>query len=172
MRSHYLFRLLGIFICFFVFENCSYGQDEKFKALFIYNFINYIDWPNLNGNNFKIIVLGNNTLASELTGFTSQKKIGQLSISVVPVKSSAEITDCQIVFISHGNNDELAKLVDKSKRNHILIITETPNSCAVGACLNFISKNGSIKFEISKSNIESSGLKVNSGLFNLGILVN
>jgi hypothetical protein len=170
--SSLLIRLVGMICCLFIFEKNSLCQDEKFKALFIYNFINYIDWPKKVNEKFKIAIIGNNDLATELKSFATQKKIGTLTIIVVSSKSSADVKDCQIVFLSHNNIDELPNLIVQSKQNNILLITETPNSCAKGAGLNFILKNGSIKFEISKTNIESAGLKVNSGLFNLGISVN
>lgn len=165
-------NLFGIILGTSISVINSYGQEEKFKALFIYNFTKYIEWPNNNNNDFKIAVIGNNDLVNELNTIASQKKVGTSTINILAAKSSSDITNCQIIFISHNNFSELSKLINKAKSNNILIITESPNSCAQGAALNFVSKSGYLKFEISKSNIENDGLKVSLSLLNLGIVVN
>ncbi len=165
-------KLLGIIFGLWIIAENSFGQDEKFKALFIYNFTKYIEWPAINGNDFKIAIVGNNNLANELNSIASKMKVGQRSINIISAKFSSEIFDCQIVYISNNNIAELSYLKGKAKSNNYLIITETPNSCLLGSCINFVSRNGSLKYEISKLNIENAGLKVNSSLLVLGIEVN
>ena len=165
-------KLLGIICGLWIIEVNSFSQNEKFKALFIYNFTKYIEWPAINGNDFKITILGNDNLVNELNSIASKKKVGQRSINVIAAKSSSEVTDCQIIFISQNNMAELPILAGKAKNNNILIITEKPNSCVQGASLNFVSKNGNLNFEISKTNIENAGMKVSSSLLGMGIVVN
>jgi hypothetical protein len=165
-------KLVGVICFLWIYgENC-FSQEEKFKALFIYNFTKYIEWPSISGSDFKITVIGNSNLVNELTNIASKKTVGQNSINVVSAKSSIEVNDCQIIFISRNNMTELPKLIEKAKNKGILIITEAPKSCSQGSGLNFVLNNGNINFEISKANIESSGLKVSPGLLKLGIEVN
>jgi len=171
-RMSFLHKILWIICGLCLVEGTSNGQEEKFKALFIYNFTKYIQWPgNLEGD-FKIAVIGNKELADELNIVASKKTVGQNTISVTSAKSAASIKQCQIAYISRENMDQLSELVEKAKNSNILIITESPKSCLQGACLNFVSVSGSIKFEISKTNIEGYGLKVSAALMNLGIVVN
>jgi vacuolar-type H+-ATPase subunit F/Vma7 len=172
LRLSLLLRLLGIICGLWIIEENNFGQDEKFKALFIYNFTKYIQWPDNFGNEFVITVIGNSDMVNELSFIATKKTVGQSSITVVNAKSASEVKKCQIVFISHGNMNELSKLIERSKEYNTLIITESPKSCSQGACINFVSMSGSIKFEISKTNLESSGLKVNATLMNLGIAAN
>ncbi len=149
-----------------------YGQDEKFKALFIYNFTKYIEWPVAGASEFKITIIGNLGLVTEMNGIASKMKVGQKQIVVNTAKSADEVSDCQILFVSKNNMTELAKLWGKVKSNKILVITESANACLQGAGINFITKNGNLNFEISKNNIETLGLKVSSSLLNLGTVVN
>jgi hypothetical protein len=171
-RSLLSLKLFVIFCGLFIFGRNCFSQEEKFKALFIYNFTKYIEWPANTGNEFNIAVIGNTLLVNELTTIASKKTVGSNSIKVISVKSSAEIKDCQIIFISKNSMDELPKLIEQGKNNGTLIITEVPKSCSQGAGVNFVLNNGSIKFEISRTNIESSKLKVSQGLLKLGIEVN
>jgi len=165
-------KLFGIICGLWIVQGNLFGQDEKFKALFIYNFTKYIEWPDISGSEFKITVLGDANLVTELVQIASKKAVGLNSIIVSSVKAGSEVKKCQILFISHKNMGELPKLIEKVKGSNMLIITEAPNGCSLGASMNFVTTNGSIKFEISKLNIDNAGLKVNEGLLKLGILVN
>ncbi len=53
----------------------------------------------------------------------------------------------------------------------MLVISEWDNACLKGASINFITKNGNLNFEISRANLQVSGLKVNADLFALGKVV-
>ena len=173
-KSRYLFLLTlsGIIFGLWLTEGNTFSQEEKFKALFIYNFTKYIEWPAVSGDNFKVAVIGNNDLVNELNNISTKKKIGQLNMSIIKAKSTSEVSKCQVIFVADNSYSELPELIDKAKKDNTLIITETPNACTHGACINFVSKNGSIKYEISKPNIVSYGLKVNAELLTLGIAVN
>ncbi len=171
LKSIFNLKLLLITCLMWTFIGKCFSQDEKFKALFIYNFTKYIEWPSIPSNDFKIAVLGNTTLLKELEGVALKMKVGQHPIVVTSANTSADINDCQIVFISQNKIAQLTNTVTLAKIKNILVITDSPNSSEHGSAINFVSKNGSLKFEISKSNIESEGLKVNSSLLLLGIEV-
>jgi hypothetical protein len=111
LRLSLLLKLFGIICGLWIIEENNFGQDEKFKALFIYNFTKYIQWPDNFGSDFTITVIGNSELVNELSFIATKKTVGQNSITVVTAKSASEVKKCQIVFISHGNMNELSKLI-------------------------------------------------------------
>jgi len=146
------------------------AQDEKFKAVFIYNFIKYIKWPDQEGS-FEILVLGNTPLINEITALSAKKTAANKPIEIVKINAADEIKSGQIIFIPNSKTDMLPEILQKARDKNLLIITERPNACKNGSCINFIDKNGKLSFEISKSNITSTGLEVNSGLLTMGIPV-
>ena len=81
---------LLLFAGLFWFSTAN-GQSEKFKALFIYNFTNYIDWPGGSGNTFVITVYGDSPIVGELENISKIKKVGVASIEVRKVNTTAEI---------------------------------------------------------------------------------
>jgi len=52
-----------------------------------------------------------------------------------------------------------------------LIITDQPGLAEKGASINYITIDGAQKFEINRMNIEKAGLKINSFLLSLGIVI-
>jgi hypothetical protein len=160
-------------LCLIMFSitNSIRAQEEKFKAIFIYNFTRYINWPAKQGD-FTITVLGNDAILSEIESIAEKKMVGNSKIKVVTASSAADIESCQIIYIARGKSELLSQIAQKAKELNILIVTDKPNSCASGAGINFINNGGKLTFEISKQNIENCNLQINSTLLSLGKVVN
>jgi hypothetical protein len=169
MKSRLLFSLL-VSLCLFGTTVSSMAQDEKFKAIFIYNFTKYINWP-AGAGDFVINVLGDDAIVREMSEIATKKTVGNSKINIIKINSLSEIRNCQIIFIASSKTDLLAELNQVAKKNNILVITEKANSCKAGSCINFISRDGKLTFEISRVNIDACGLQVSTDLIKLGILV-
>ena len=164
-------RLLILFILV-NFSLGVYAQEEKFKAVFVYNFGRYIDWPASSiSENFIICIIGNAALIEELQGIASIKKISNRKITVLSLKAGQTIPQCQILFISKENAGQIGNLAKSIATKPILIITDKSNGCRVGAGINFIMKNQNLNFEVNKSNITARGLTVSAQLLTLGTVV-
>jgi len=165
-------KLIVLIILFAVFRITGYGQDEKFKALFMYNFTKNIDWPSgMKSGNFVIGVLGESPIAKEMKIIGAKKKIGNQPLVVVNYKSYAEIGDCHILFVSTGKSKDLGAVIAKISGKNVLVITEKEGSVQAGAGINYVKDGNKIKFEINQKNIEKYGLKVASSLIQLGVAV-
>jgi len=145
------------------------GQNEKFKALFIYNFTNYIEWPSNEGRTFLVAVLGDSPIINEIEAISKIKTIGKLPIEVRRINSTSEIGNASIVYVPPSKKKVLAELSQILVGKPVLIISDG----AVGNFgINFVEISQKQSYQISKSNIESHGLKVNSNLIALGTAVN
>jgi hypothetical protein len=147
------------------------AQEEKFKAIFLYNFTRYVDWPDRPGN-FVITVFGNDAITSEIQGIAAKKTVGTTKIEVKTVKTPAELTGCHILYIPGNKTEILKQLAEKTKESNVLIVTDIKDACLNGSCINFVNTGGKISYEISRTNIESHGLKVSGELIQLGTSVN
>jgi hypothetical protein len=166
MKSGLLFSLL-VCLCGFGFNATSNAQDEKFKAIFIYNFTKYINWPSSEGD-FVINVLGDDAISREIGEIATKKTVGNSKIRVSKILVPSDIKECKILYITAGKTDLLGEIFLIAKKNNILVITEKTNSCKNGSCINFLNKDGKLTFEISKANINMCGLEISSDLLKLG----
>jgi hypothetical protein len=165
MKKVRLFLCLGGLLYFAT----SFGQNEKFKALFVYNFTNYIEWPGGPGGSFVITVIGDSPIVTELENISKIKKVGGAAIEVKKVQSIAEIGKTNIVFIPAAKKKMLPDVAQALNGKAVLIISDN----ALGAFgINFTEVDQKQSFQISKSNIEGHSLKVNTSLIALGIAVN
>lgn len=150
----------------------TYSQQSKFKAIIVYNFTKYIEWPNITNNEFVISVLDNKELSSELKTIAEKKKIGVNKLIIKDITQIEEIGNCQIVYIPSRRLNDLPKCLTKSQNQNVLIITEIDNGCQKGAGINILSDGGKLNFEIKKNNITSKGLTLSSYLVEMGKEIN
>lgn len=170
MKKLLIFTLL----LFIILGKNLQAQDDNFKALFIYNVTNFIEWPAVEGS-FSIFVLGNSPVVEifrsdpKLKG----KKVAGIPISIDPLADVSRAGECQILYIPEDQGDKIEAAVTAIGNKPILIVTQSDDAISKGSCINFYKKaDGKLTMQISRKNIESHGLKVGSQLLYLGDEVN
>ena len=151
-----------------------YSQEIKFKAIFIYNFTKHFEWPpNARTGDFVIGIVGKSQLYDKLTQMATGRKVGNQPIVVKKFRSTKDLTQCHILFISEFNSGTNSMNTTKSKIGKFptLIVTEKEGMAYKNAAINFIIKDQKMQFEMNKSNISKCGLKVSKYLQNLAIIV-
>jgi hypothetical protein len=151
----------------------SYGQSEKFKALFIYNFTKYIEWPTaMRSGDFVIGIYGNSTLTTELQVIASKQKVGNQAIKIKTFSAISDITKCHILFISASKSSSLGNILATLGKANTLVVTDKEGLAHYGSGINFVMDGDKLNYEINKANIQKQGLTVSGTLLSLGIAVN
>ena len=169
-------RLLAIvFISglFIAADSGNYDTNAKIKAVYIYNFTKYIEWPKeYREQEFVIGVLGDSPLVGELKGMSSTKKVFGQNIIVKQFGSSADISKCHILYVPNNYNGALSGVISKVKGYSTLLVTDKPGLALQGSAINFVIQQNRQKFELNESNAVKYNLKVSNSLEALAILVN
>lgn len=172
MKKHKLIILLFTFLSFTSIK--LYSQEIKFKAIFIYNFTKHFEWPpSARTGDFVIGVVGKSQLYNKLVEMTASRKVGSQPIVVKKFRSTKDITQCHILFISEFNSghNSMKTAMEKINKFPTLIVTEKDGMSSYGADVNFIIKNEKMQFELNTTNVAKCGLKVSKYLQNLAIIV-
>ncbi len=165
------FLVIGLIVGFAGF---SHAQKEKYQSLFIYNFTKYIKWPDTySPNTFVIGVIGSSTIINELTAMAESKKqtLGGATLQVKKYNSIDEIGACHILFVSDNIVEKMSQIEAKTNGKPILIVADTPGMATQGAAINFVEKDGKIKFELNQAQTGKHGLSVASSLTSLAIVI-
>lgn len=147
--------------------------NAKIKAIYIYNFTKYIEWPtSYREGNFVIAIVGSNSaLLNELSKMANSKTVGNQKFEIRNI-SSCNITDkYNIVYVSSDNSGQLTDVLDKVKGKSTLIVTDKPGLAKQGSGINFFIDGNKQKIELNKANIEKYKLKVASTLVEMAIAV-
>ena len=148
------------------------AQDEKFKALFMYNFTKYIEWPQAKqSGDFVIGVIGNSSIVDELNAIASKKTVGAQAIKVKQVSSADDLSKMHIVYVTEGKSGEASGVAGQIKGKGVVLITDKPGYAQSTSGINYIKKDGKPNFEVSSKHLSEEGVKVSSQLAALGTAV-
>jgi hypothetical protein len=168
-------RRILILAILLILSNSFYSaraQEEKYIGLFIYNFTKYFDWPESTKNSdFVIQIFGHKTVYDELLRLTAGKKVGTQNIVIQNVMNLQEISRCQIVFVGHWQSRYLGDVITKIGNHPTLLITEMEGMLDKGSAINFVIRDGTIKFEMKAPNVDSHQLKTDQRIRELAYRV-
>lgn len=145
-----------------------YQRDDtnaKIKAVFLYNFTRYFEWPSNKTGSFVITIMGENpNLINELNKMAATKTVGSQKIEIKSIKELKEVESSNILFLLPDKSAVLADAITKFKGKGTLIVTEKIGLAKVGSAINFIIDENKQKFELNKTSASKAGLKVSSAL--------
>ena len=123
-----------------VMPDQSEEANAHVKAIYIYNFTKYIEWPeNYKEGNFVVGVLGTNVpLINELNKMAVSKTVGSQKFEIINVASISDVAKCHIIYILSDNSSQLNDVIGKVKGKSALIVTDKVGLATKGAGINFI----------------------------------
>lgn len=162
MRTKYF-----IFLLFSVIVLNTSAQTytlEKLKAIHIYVFASYMQWPeNDSSKVFKIQLLGiDNALYNELSDVTASKYLNKKPVELAQFRKLEEVPSCDILYINPAYNFELEEIYTQFSNKKTLIITENAN--IEYSMINFLYKDNNLKFEINEPNLNNNGFQATTRL--------
>lgn len=145
-------------------------STEKYYATSIYNFTRFVKWPDSHTNqNFRIAVVGSESVYAELQKLTKSRKYGQHGFEVSYYKKHNEVNEYHhVVFLSTMNSGKIKSIMDQTNSKYTMYITEREGMGAFGSAISFfVDNSGRITFELSKDNFTEQNLVLNSSLLSL-----
>ena len=144
------------------------AQESKYHALFIYNFIKYIEWPQ-GSTNLKIGIMGNKSVNDELQKVLSAR--GEGKVSIVNSADISEMATCNLIFMPSKQDKNFNSVLKSIAGKKVLLVTESKGLAGKGAGISFYVENGKLKFLLNKSTIDSRNLKVSGNLMKLANVI-
>ncbi|MCE3228168.1 MAG: hypothetical protein K0S32_2719 [Bacteroidetes bacterium] len=151
----------------------NFDTNAKIKAVFLYNFTRYFEWPDKKKTgNFIVYIVGkNDNLINELKTLASKKKVGAQDIEVKNSATFDPSISSQIIYLLPDVSSAVKDVASKNKSKGTLLVAENANACKSGSSINFLIVENKLKFEYSKNNAVKAGLKTNDDFKALAINV-
>lgn len=149
----------------------TFGQESKYKALFIYKFLQNMDWPaDKVAANYTVGVLGDSEVLDQIKNLISGRTINGKPIEVVNYNGS--INSVNLLFLSKNNIDQFDTISKEAIDNAVVLVTESDGLAKRGAAINFTNAGGKLKFELNQQTLNSSGVSASGSIKSLAVLVN
>ena len=152
------------------------NREHQLKALFLYNFGHYVEWPAQAfvdaQQPFVIGLLGSSPVESTLREIAATRQIAGRGIVVKRFDSHADVTACQILFVSRAITVEhFDALIEDLRGLPVLIVGEREGFASRGGCVNFFIESNKIRFEINREEAKQHNLRMSAKLLALARIV-
>ena len=118
-----------------------------------------------------IRVIGNPDIFNTLNAWYGGKPRGNKTYVIKSFKSSADVSDCHVLFVDKTKSGEFENINDKLKGKGTLIITDKQGLGEKGSGINFKTVDNKLRFELNQKALEASNLKVSGALSSMAILI-
>jgi len=146
------------------------STEYKIKAAFLYNFLNFIEWPSgsfKDSNDvLKICVIGEDPFGDAFEPFIN-KPIKGKKLKIYQINKIGDTDNCHIAFISSSEKRRLGRVLADLNGSSTLTVSDIKSFTQEGGIINFVTVENRIGFEINIKAAERSGLKISSKLLNL-----
>ncbi|WP_412480666.1 YfiR family protein [Azonexus sp. IMCC34839] len=143
-------------------------SEYEMKALYMLNFVSYIEWPEAERESFNLCTYGDDEMASNLARFDG-RLIGRERVSIARLTSLGMIRKCQMVFVGEREIANLQRVANIVADLPVLVVTDIPQLDSASIVLSVSEKR--LVFDINFEQCRRMGLKPNSKLLRLARFV-
>ena len=172
MKNTRTYALIIIACCLFSNLNSIAQQVNREVAVsaYIYNFAKNIQWQNEESiTEFRFLVIEKEDIIfNELTRLSKTKLLKNKPIKILKSASVGDISSIHLIFISKDSEGRLSTIFDQIEGHNILLVSENYQDKRIIMINLYDTKDGSLLFEINKSNIINQHLTIMQDMILLG----
>ena len=146
--------------------------DELIRASMIDKIARFVEWPTWEDQRFRLCVTDKNPLLPALQSYYENSLLANKPVLLATFKGSSLPKNCQAVFLSDENLENLPTLLQLTRNQPILIVVEKENSVNQGVHIDFYTDENRLHLEVNRKSLETSGLKVSYHLLKVARIVN
>lgn len=157
------------------------NREYQIKAAFLYNFINFIDWPNENSDGNKdnpiyIGILGKNPFGNSFEPIKDKqvkdrnvvvKHFENLNALKKCITNEDKQKQCYLLYVSSSEKENINEIFEFVNEKSILTVGDMKNFLESGGIINFLMEDNKVCFEINKAAAEKAKLSIRSKLLRL-----
>ena len=184
MRRCFLWLRTAIHFCllaFFALPHLANANSEltvdiedkleinRIKSAYLYNFLKYIDLKQPEKSiqkDFAVCVLGTDPFGIALDAMSGRTAKG-VNVLVKRVSKVEQAVDCNIVYISQSEENQLSKIIQSFNSFSILTVSDIKNFTREGGIIGFITDDKRIGIEINLKNAQKANIKISALLLEI-----
>jgi hypothetical protein len=145
--------------------------DTQVKALCLLNFAKYVEWPTnafpYTNSPILIVLQGDGPFTTALQSSIKDRTIDGRRITIQVLHSGDAIPVCHILFVSSAESSREPGILKQLNGRPVLTVGEAPSFAGAGGMINFVVRNGKVRFDINMDSARKAGLRISSNLLQL-----
>lgn len=153
----------------------SVSREYQIKAVFLYTFAKFVDWPASTFANAKtpirIGVLGDDPFGPYLQEAIAGEVLDGRELEIRYLARAAEGRECHILFISRSERAGLDKILRDLRTWSVLTVGDTEGFAQRGGMINLYEKDQTIRYEINLRAARQANIRISPKLLKLAKIV-
>lgn len=168
-----LAAMLALFASLLQTSQSATDPEDELKAAIVLSFLRYGEWAQPAANApVTVGVFGRASFVEILRHTFTGKAVNDRAIRLIEVKSSADITGCQVVYFASDKISEIKTILQSFPVPHVLTIGEDRDFLSAGGAVNLLIVDGKMTFEVSLDALEKNSVNISSRLLRFGQIRN
>jgi len=150
-------------------------SEYQVKSALLLNFVRYSEWPTTAfanpGSPYVVGVVGRDPFGKDLEKAFERKTVKGRSFVLKRVSGEQEMRACHLLFVSSSERRRSRELLEKISGAPVLTVGDFPDFLDHGGMINFLIKDGSVRFEINREPVRNARLKLDANLLKVAVSV-
>lgn len=142
------------------------ARDADLKAVFLFNFAHYVDWPSkafpTQDSSIVIGVLGENPFDESLEEVVREEEVGGRKLVVKYFERIQDVENCHILYISSSEASDLRTILPALHGRSILTVGEGGHFAESGGMIEFLRVKKRIALVINYEAAKTENLRISS----------
>lgn len=140
--------------------------EYSVKALFLYNFIKFTEWPSEPRKEWALCILGADLFGEALDAVEGKTAHG-LPVRIRRDVKGQEARDCQLLFINEPDRPRLLRLFRQLEGASVLTVGETEGFVQSGGMIGLVLEDNRVQFHVNIKTVERGRIKISAQLLKL-----
>jgi hypothetical protein len=152
-------------------EAQSAMSESQVKAMFVYNFLKFVEWPVDSSagtkDPFVVIIIGEGATADATEHFLESKMIGERPLVVRRIRWDQSLAGARAAFVLERDEKRLHRVLDAAASAGVLTIGEGESFTSRGGVIGLLVEDRRVRFDVDTSAAQNAGLRISSKLLAL-----
>jgi hypothetical protein len=142
------------------------------KATYLYKLAAFVEWPSFGGASgepLQLCVAGDDPFGPVLEQAVHGQKVGAHPVALIHLERVDRGAPCHILYLAPSRRQSVAEALDKVRGSPVLTITDSAADSASRGMVDFLLKDGRVRFRIDDRAAARARLVVSSKLLSLAV---
>lgn len=142
-------------------------REATVKAVFLFNFTRFVDWPEdpgRAGSPLVIGVLGQDPFGAALDAVVKGEGVAGRRLVVKRIERMEDAVACDEIFIAASEEPHLGRILEMLNGKPVLTVSDIPGFAARGGMIGLVPSDGRVKIQINPGEAKAAGLRISSKL--------
>lgn len=148
------------------------NQPTQFEveAAYLFNFGKFVTWPPASADtSFLICVLGQDPFGPILDKTVAGETLQGRKVETRRLARPQDAPSCSILYISASEAGRLNKILPVVDETPVLTVSDMPEFAAHGGIIQFVIRDGRVRFQVNLAPTQRDGLTMSSDLLKVAV---